>query len=215
MATLPDGFNGGPRGKIRNQVYYTNKWGQQIVRTIGIKEGSKGGEFANQDATALITNVLKPLKSFIDLGFQTPPVGKPWSAYNYASSYNKKNAIKGTYPDQEVDYEKLLLSIGDMPLPLNAKVTLRDGVLEFTWDADLETEGNFSRDQVMLSACFPESLKAINLLSGARRVAEKEIIKLPKYTRPQVIETYMAFISDDRKTLSDSVYVGQIIWEKQ
>ncbi|WP_442588442.1 DUF6266 family protein [Pedobacter sp. AW31-3R] len=214
MATLPDGFNGKARGRIRNLVYYTNKWGTLVVRTIGIKNGSKGEEFANQDATALITKVLKPVQPIIKVGFQHPPAGKHWHYYNYASSYNKKNAIKGRYPNQEIDFEKLKFSIGDMPAPLNAQVVLNKNKLEFTWDADLESEGTLSRDQVMLVAYFPETMTASILLSGARRSEEKEVMTLPRFRKRRVIEVYIAFISDDRETVSDSVHIGQLVWDK-
>jgi hypothetical protein len=215
MATLPNGFNGGMRGRIGNIVYYTNKWGNTVARTIGVKTGSKGGEFANQTATALITYLLKPVKPFIRIGFQNIPPGKEWNYHNYASSVNKLNAIKGTYPDQEVDYEKVMFAKGEMPLPANAQAALKDNEIVFTWDADLETAGNYSRDQVMVLAFFPQSMKAMFLTSGARRVEEREVLALPRFTSSMVIETYLAFISDDRILVSDSVYTGQLVWDKK
>lgn len=212
MATLPDGWNGSIRGRLGNVVWYPDPFGRIICRTIGAKTSSKGGEFGNQKGTELITTLLKPMVDFVRVGFQNVPAGMPWYPYQHASSVNKKNAVKGVFPNQEIDYEKVKFSVGDMPLPINAKVTLKNNTLEFTWDADLETEGNFSRDQVMLVAYFPETHKAINVLSGARRTEEKETIKLPRFTKEVVLETYMSFIGDDRKTLSNSVYTGQVIW---
>lgn len=215
MARLPEGFDGGMNGRLGNIVYYKNKWGNMVARTIGVKTGSRGGELANQQGTALITELLKPVKQFIKIGFQDIPPGKEWNYHNYASSVNKLNAIKGKYPNQEVDYTKVVFAIGDMPLPVNAQVTLKDSVLEFTWDADLDREGNYSRDEVMLMAYFPESLKAIFLTSGARRGTEREVLPLPRFSKPMVVETYLAFIGDDRKTMSNTVYTGQLIWDKQ
>jgi hypothetical protein len=206
MATLPNGFNGGMRGRIGNIVYYTNKWGNTVARTIGVKTGSKGGEFANQTATALITYLLKPVKPFIRIGFQNIPPFKEWNYHNYASSVNKLNAIKGTYPDQEVDYEKVMFAKGEMPLPANAQAALKDNEI---------VAGNYSRDQVMVLAFFPQRMKAMFLTSGARRVEEREVLALPRFTSSMVIETYLAFISDDRILVSDSVYTGQLVWDKK
>lgn len=202
-----------PTGKIGKTVTYMNKWGDLIQRSIGYKDGSKGGEFSNQQGTGLITNILKPMKEFIDIGFKNPPPDKHWSAYNYASSYNKINAVTGTYPDKKIDFEKFKVSKGNMPLPLNAKVKLVENTLHFSWDADLETEGNKEYDQVMLMAYFPESNKAIFLTGAAARVIQHEEIKLTKFIRPTVIEIYMAFVSNNRERMSDSVYLGQILRE--
>jgi hypothetical protein len=201
-------------GKSGRTVTYRNKWGDLIQRTIGVKEGSKGGEFGNQQGTALITYILKPLKSFIAVGFKNPPKDKHWDAYNYATSYNKINALQGTYPNREIDFNKFKVSKGDMPLPLNAKVELVNNLLQFTWDPDLQTDGNSEFDQVMLVAYMRESNKAICIMGGAMRTAKKDKIKLTKFTKPSVTETYIAFVSNNRERMSDSVYLGQIIREQ-
>jgi hypothetical protein len=214
MGILNDGPNGSINGKIGAHVVYEDEWGRQIIRTIGVKNGSYGGELANQQGTALTTNVLKPIRQVVEIGFKNVPPGKFWSAYNYASSYTKINAVTGTYPNKSIDFTKLMIAKGGLPLPLDVKVKLEQNVLEFTWNADLEIEGNDPRDQVMLVAYFRDSRRAINLLSGARREAEKETIKLPRFTKRMVIETYLAFVSDDRERMSDSVYAGQVIWDK-
>lgn len=215
MAILTNGINGPATGRIGDLLFYLNKRGQLICRTIGVKTSSKGGELANQKGTALTTALLDSVKEFIKIGFQNIPPDKNWHYYNYATSVNKLNAIKGIYPNQEIDYQKVMFSIGDLPLPKNPKVTLNNSVIDFTWDADMETAGTDRRDQVMLVAYFPESMRSICLASGARRTEETEKLKLPLFTKKAVIETYISFIGDDRKTLSNTVYAGQLIWDKK
>lgn len=200
-------------GKTGNTVTYKNKWGDTIQRTIGVKDGSKGGEFSNQQGTAIVTKVLKSMKNFLDIGFKNVPKGKRWYPYNYASSYNKINAVVGTYPDKEIDFSRFKVSKGDMALPLNGKVALVGNYLEFSWDADLESEGNQEYDQVMLLVYFRESNQSISLIGGAWRHLQKEKIKLTKFTKHSIIEVYMAFVSNDRNRVSDSVHLGQIIRE--
>jgi len=51
-------------------------------------------------------------------------------------------------------------------------------------------------------------------MGGAMRTAKKDKIKLTKFTKPSVIETYIAFVSNNRERMSDSVYLGQIIREQ-
>lgn len=69
----------------------------------------------------------------------------------------------------------------------------------------------------MMLAYLPANNTTWFVLSGARRNAGTDtlLVHLEKGDRGQskkddVIETYIAFISDDRLSISDSVYAGQI-----
>lgn len=214
MAILPNGINGPFIGRIGNTVGYLDKYGTNIIRGIGEKTSSKGKEFDNQQQTALVTGLLKPVKEFIKVGFRNAPAEKRWDYYSFATSVNKPGAIKGIYPDQEIDYEKVLFSLGNIPPPKNPAVVLNNSILEFSWTSDMDAEGTEADDQIMLIAYFPESMRALQQLSGARRIEQKQTLRLPVFTKETVIMTYMSFISDDRKKLSNSVFTGQVIWDK-
>ncbi|TCD01667.1 DUF6266 family protein [Pedobacter psychroterrae] len=66
------------------------------------------------------TGYQSKLSTLIDLSCSS--IEKGDSANNCARSYNLKHAIKGEYPDQEIDYPALRLSEGNLALPLNASV---------------------------------------------------------------------------------------------
>jgi len=214
MAKIPNGLHGPVTGRVGNGVYYQNKFGTNIYRGIGLKTSSADTELPNQQRTALVTKLLRPVSEFIKVGFHHVPAKKTFNYYTYATSVNKLGAIKGEYPNQEIDYEKVLFSIGNIPLPKAPGVILDNSVLEFSWENDLETDGTSASDQIMLVVYFPASTKAIFMFSGARRSEEKQIVKLPLFTKNMVIETYMSFISDDRKSISNSVHISQLIWDK-
>jgi len=214
MGILYNGINGAITGKLGGMNTYVDKFGRQIIKTNGKKSYVTKAEKGNQQGTALISEFLNSVKDIIKIGFQNIPAGKKWHYYNHATSVNKKQAIKSIYPTKEIDYEKVMFSAGDIPVPKKPIVTLNNSMLEFTWEADLDTEGTDGRDQIMLIAYFPQNLKSIKLLSGARRTEEKERLQLPLYTKDMVIETYISYLSDDRKKLSDTIYTGQINWNK-
>lgn len=98
---------------------------------------------------------------------------------------------------------------------MNAEVKLADKKLQFSWAPDLENEENDPSDQVMLIAYFPQTFLALTVKNGSPRTAGKHDIRLPSFKKAMVIETYMAFISEDRERVSDSIYLGQLIWDKQ
>lgn len=70
----------------------------------------------------------------------------------------------------------------------------------------------------MMLAYLPDSKRAFYLDSGARRSAGVDVLE-GKFNlvargsdkKDHFVETYMAFISNDRTQISDSVYMGQIV----
>jgi len=215
MGKLKIGAMGTNIGKIGNTVSYPLN-GEIITRMIGVRTGSSVLQNEVQERTALLNEFKKPIDEFIRIGLKINPKRKKgWSWYNDFMSINNPQAIAGIYPDLEINYEKIVLAKGNIPVPLNSKVTLNNSILNFSWEADLEIKGTDEGDQIMCIAYFPEILQAFTVLSGAKRGAEEQTIQLPSFTRKMVIETYMCFISDDRKRISNSLYTGQLIWDKK
>lgn len=209
-------YKGGPlslfSGKVGDTVSYTTKVGYSVIRQIGTRIAPfTAAERANQKGTGLVTNFLNALLPVIRIGFQNVPAGKHWTAYNYASSILKLNSLKGSGLDKEINYKAVVLSVGDIPPPKSKKVELLSNKLIFEWEADTDSEKADRNDRVMIVAYFPETLQAIFLLCGATRTEERQIIPLPDFTRETVMETYISFVSDDRKSVSNSVYTGQVI----
>ncbi|WP_139298307.1 DUF6266 family protein [Pedobacter hartonius] len=214
MGKLINGPMGTNIGKLGGYVSYFLH-GELVTRSIGVIDHWSDAQYANQMRTGLTTALLKPVKALINIGLKYSPKPKrSWSAYTQATSINKKQAIKGIYPDLEIDFEKVVLAIGDIPVPLNPQVQLSDGRIRFTWDADQQADGADQNDQVMCVAYFPETFQAFNQLSGAKRGEEKQDITLPSFTEEMRIETYICYVSEDRRRVSNSVYLGQLIWNK-
>lgn len=208
-------YKGGPlslvKGKVGEMVVYTTKTGYTVARSVGVRTAPfTGPELANQSGTALVTRFLKSLLPAIRLGFQNTPAGKHWTAYNYASSVIKINALKGTHPNRQIDYKKVILSVGDIPKPKNVKVQLSANQLDFTWDADMDTQGALASDRAMIVVFFPELMRGLTMLTGALRTEGKERFPLAGFTDETVMEIYISYIGANQKTVSDSVYAGQI-----
>ncbi|SEA61335.1 DUF6266 family protein [Pedobacter hartonius] len=211
MAKL-DGAFGDFHGKMGNMVFYKLN-GKTVGRTIGKVENFTEKQEEVLKRTELISPFLNPLIDFIRIGFKNTPKPWGWDFYSVATSMNKPGAIKGKYPDLKIDYEKVILSKGAIAPPKNPKVKLTGNSVEFSWDPDTDANGAETRDQVMLVAYFPETLKAVFLSSGARRTEGVDQLKLPSFNEDTIIETYMSFIADDRTDVSNSVYAGQLTWK--
>jgi hypothetical protein len=214
MAILRPGALGILIGRVGNMVFYELN-GKIVGRRIGVVSSYSNAQLGNQMEFGLTTLLLNPVDQFIRAGFKTTPKEPGWTFHSMAFSLNKKGSLKGSYPDIEIDFSKVIFSMGNLPLPKNPKVKLAGNQLQFSWEADLDNKENDEKDQVMLVAYFPETLQAMTVQSGSLRTLEKHDMLLPSFKEKKLIETYMAFISEDRERVSNSVYLGQIIWDNQ
>jgi hypothetical protein len=198
------------RKKEAKKVSYTTKTGYFVERTVGEREAPfTKPELINQQGTRLVTEFLKSLNPVIRIGYQNVPEGKHWTAYNHASSVLKLTAVKGTYPNKEIDFEKVRLSVGNLAQPKNVKVELADKQLTFSWDANMEAVAADINDRIMVVVYFPETKQSLYVINGAKRTEEREVLPLPDLPENTVIQTYIAFINRDSTECSDSVYSGQ------
>ena len=210
MAILNDGINGGFRGKVGTVVGYelNGKW---VIRKLPkLSKKNKRGTVAQNFQRGKFKKLhlfLDHTFDFIRVGFNLEGKRKGLSAHNAAKSYNLRNAFT---PEGEIDYNQVLVASGKLATPLGYTHAGDDIGIHFSWSYDKADAGGHARDQVMLLAYSVKKKKSIKLLSGARRSAEKETLEIPKVFKGVTFHTWIAFISDDRESISESRYVGEI-----
>lgn len=220
MAKLKNGILGPLIGKLANTVGY-ERLGQSLVRMAPRKTKKKKPRSDAQKAVNLRFKIVKSfiseINDFVNVGFRKEVAGTTKIPENGAVSYNLKNAVTGEYPNLSLDYSKVLVCKGKLPGPLNAVVDLDGNILKFKWDVNPNWSKKLKRDQVMMLAYLPATNSASYWLSGARRSAGADELEAPiqleaqgQAVKDQFIETYIAFVSDDRQSISDSVYLGRI-----
>ncbi|WP_449440222.1 DUF6266 family protein [Pedobacter steynii] len=208
MGIANSGLFGGHRGKIGDLVFYELN-GKTIVRSIGKsqKPPTENQQRAKTDMK-IVSATIKTLRPFIELGFSTM-IGKTgMNTHNLAVQYNIKNIIKGTYPNQEIACDKLLVSKGELKPAQNCVVTQTIDVLQFSWETNPQMAWPESTDQVMMLAYFPASKKLAYKLYGNNRLLGNDELEIPESLRGEYMETYVSFIAADRKDVADSIYTG-------
>jgi hypothetical protein len=211
MARLENGILGGIVGALGNLVGYMLN-GKYVIRTRSRKSTKPPTEkqLACRKKMMVVNIFLNRLVPYVQVGFTYTATGKNYSGYNAATAYQLKNAITGEYPDYTIDYTKVRLTEGPMNNEnINAAVTLQNNYLVFTWKADRSyIRGN---DHVMLLAYSPVLNEAVYTLCGAKRSTGTDTLLLPDATwKGKVVETYLSFMTEDRKKCTNSLYLGQI-----
>lgn len=222
MARLKFGPWGAIIGKLGNHVNYLRKGVSVIkMKPTPSKKRRTVGQKTTTQRFQLVIKFVGTINSFINVGYGPAAKNTNKIAQNLAASYNIRNAIKGEYPNQEIDYTLVRVCEGKLPLPPNIEVSVedlgKDVKLVYNWDIDPIGSYLRNRDQVMMLAYLPEMKEARYLDSGARRSEKQDSLIVQKnfgsVNWPKLVtfaEVYIAFVSNDRTSVSNSLYCGRI-----
>ncbi|TKC09161.1 DUF6266 family protein [Pedobacter frigoris] len=227
MARLKDGIFGMIVGKLGNLISY-DRLGENVVRMKTRKPKRKKPRTPAQQAVnirfSLVKSFVSAGKDFISVGFAADVKGTTRIPENGAVSYNLKHAVIGEFPDFQLDFENVLVSKGKLPTPEYAAVTREGNLLKFTWSTTDHDSYPRNRDQAMMFAYFPGTNDSVNtefITNGALRSKGQDELDIGYHlegatykTKKTSVEVYLAFISDDRKDVSNSLYLGNINLEE-
>jgi len=201
---------GAANGKISKMVFYQLN-GQEVIRGLGIKKKIKSKNvLAQNNSIKLLMAFFNKIKPFIKAGFKNKAAGTIHNYHNLATAYNRMHAVTFEGQQPVILYDKVLLSQGTALLPKQPNVARDPEGLRFNWDIEPELPWSTNQDQVMLLAWFPEISEALFSTAGAHRSTGTDLLPLPPSYRAIAAETYIAFVSEDRESVSNSVYLGSI-----
>jgi hypothetical protein len=212
MARIKKGILGPITGSISNIIGY-ERLGTPCIRGKGDPQPQNFTEKqkAHQLRVKLANSFINPTKNFINIGFSLSTSGGQ-TAHNVAISHALKTGTKGEFPDLELDFENLLVSDGALAGALNPQVQLTEHAhLEFSWEYNEGLEFSNRRDQVMLLAFSPKTKRSFYTIGGAKRSLGQETLEIYPEIENESFETYIAFITEDRKLISRSSYTGQVL----
>ncbi|SHE66675.1 GNAT family N-acetyltransferase [Pedobacter caeni] len=210
MGKLINGLFGGFHGRIGNLVGYTLK-GKHVIRTIGRSEKPlTPARKANCQKMTVVNEILKPSIQAIRAGFRLAVAGTDRNEYNEAVSYNKKNALQGAYPDISLDYSKVLMSMGTLPVAINPSISQAEEKITFNWEISASPVSEYHTDRTMLVIYFPDLKVSFCQLIGAKRVEGKDVIVISSEHINERMEAYISFAKDDGKAVSNSVHAGSL-----
>ncbi|MDG1422707.1 MAG: DUF6266 family protein [Flavobacteriaceae bacterium] len=208
MGKISQGILGGLSGKVGNVIGGSWKGIDYLrIKPSSVANPRTEGQVNQRNKFTATISFLQPNKDFLNIGFKAFAVKK--TAFNAAMSYTLGNAITGTAPDFTIDYSEALLSKGNLSSPLNPvkDLTVAEQV-SFTWD-DNSVDGNANAtDKAMLLVYNPIKKESISILNGNSRSSMSQTLTIPASYTGDTVEVFMAFVSEDGKIVSNSVYLG-------
>jgi hypothetical protein len=212
MATSKEKDGPWLNGRKSGTVYYTLN-GIRVARGIG--KSNKAPTLQQRtarQATAVTSKFLSEVMHYVKIGFEVMGKATRTNPQNQAFSYNRKNAVQGTYPDVTIVYSMVLLSMGPKPMPADLQAAIEGDLLVLTWNPDVNIPDALWDDQVIVLAYFPEIKNSVFLSGGAKRFQGLEKIPLGGIKRGYGLHVFFSMISNDRSRISNSQYLGQLYW---
>jgi hypothetical protein len=210
MGKIKQGVIGSFSGKVGNVVGAMWK-GIAYMRILpaSVANPKTDKQLDQRSRFTIILRFLQPLTQFLRTGFKNYAV--KMSAFNSAMSYNILNAIQGTYPNFTIDYPNALVARGKLAPALNqAAASTVAGTVLFTWTDNSDESGASALDQSLLVVFDPEKNQAVTFSKLGTRADATQEVTVPHSFSGDLVHCYMAFITPDGSTVSNSKYAGAI-----
>lgn len=211
MAVLKNGILGGFSGKVGNVVGYQSR-NQDLMRSVPKPRTSPptAGELANRKKFHEVQLWLSQIIPFLRVGFQD--YAPTYGGFVAAKSYLMKNALVGEKPDQVIDPAKVLVSFGKLNQPTDTSVTINSSSsLTISWNA----EGHYPHDERIMYLIYEVGNRALSETAGPKRSKGIAEVELPGFFAGKKVLVYLAFIQEDRRDRSNSLFLGEMQIPKQ
>ena len=187
--------------------------GKAVIRAIPQGSGSTPTKKQEEQhrLMAAANALLLPMLGFLKVGFARRANGM--TEMNAATSYNLKNALQATDGDVAVDYSKVRVSLGNLPLLVHnvrAQV-LADGTarsLEVAWENNSLAFGAADDDRVMLLVTNHDDFTCKYDMEAGLRSDGSLSATLPNGWAGTSFSAYMALRSADGRQVSESLHLG-------
>lgn len=208
MGTIKKGILGGFSGKVGNVVGASWK-SVSYIRSLpaNVRNPRTVKQVTQRTKFSMIQKFVRTLLPVVRVGFKGNAGGNN-SAYGAAISYNLLNAVKGVYPDFEIDFENASIAKGTLYGVSNPSATCSGGRLNIDWGTEMYSNAR-GDDRVAVIAYNPGNELAVYDLDVGARDDGAASLDLPPAWMGHEVETYLVFSSTDGTLVSDSIYTGR------
>ena len=160
----------------------------------------------------LVGSFLKTTAGLISVGYQgVSGAVTPW---NIALKYHLNEAVTGTYPNFQLNYEQVRLSLdgGLMnPAPDAKAVALADTMVKVSWKVDANANKSTQpTDKAYILMYNPAKKKSLSVTGNVLRSGLSIDLPMPGYFTGDVLYGWLFFVSADGKTVSETQYLGSV-----
>ena len=211
MGTYNKGILGAFSGKIGPVVGATWR-GKDIMRSLPRKtnRAATALQLQQRDKFAMVTEFITPINSIVSQYFGNNKGDK--TRRNQAMSYLLKEAITYVDPNLVWNFNKVLISRGDL-LGFDAMTATAGAAesIDFAW-TDNSGQGNATTTDKLVLVVYEETSKTTvySLDAGKRNQGTANLI-VPAYLSGLTVQVWAAFVAVDNKLYATSQYLGAVV----
>ena len=184
------------------------------IRPAKVNNPRTPAQQSNRGKFALMGRFLSTQSRLVRIGWNA--MAKNTTAFNEAMRYNLAESIDGEYPDFFIDFGKVKLSSGQLPVPANLQVTAASAQsLNLTWENNSGQELANGSDLLMAGLYDQESGEGFTITGGFTREQETALITLPDNWKNRTVEVFVFMVStlgigslNSKEHISPTVYGG-------
>lgn len=155
----------------------------------------------------MLTKLGSVSASFLKLGLLESKGEGTW--LSRFISVNFDDGITGTWPAYELNFQKLIMSQGNVDLPYNPAAQLQGSDINVTW-VDNSGIGNArDSDKAMFLVLNKDKNQSIADTEAADRETRQATYSLPASWNGDTVYVYFAMYRKEAKVASTSVFLGQ------
>lgn len=217
MATYKQGVHGDFSGRVGNIVGSSWK-GRSVmkIRPAKVNNPRTPAQQANRGRFSLMGRFLSTQSRLIRIGWNA--VAQNTTAFNEAMRYNLSEAIDGEHPDLFIDFSKVKLSHGQLPVPANLQVTAASSQsLNLVWENNSNQPLSNGSDLLMVGLYDQLSGEGYTLTGSFTRQQEAALIILPDNWKNRTVEVFVFLVSTlgigslkSAEHISSTVYAGSV-----
>jgi len=171
------------------------------------KQKEPYGKLASQQRMRLAMAFLNPLRPVINESWSSYGEGKKSKSFGQALRKVIQDAVQGNYPNQMIIPEKVMISMGPLPLPSIADIVRSPGTLEILYDNQFHPMAN-DGDELVLVVINPEmGIGARNDVVCYRKDGRIEV-ELPPQFEKAIFHAYLYGHNKKKTSFSKSYYLG-------
>lgn len=211
MSILSQGILGGFSGKT-GPVIGSSWRGKPVMRAKPVFKKNRtftDSQLNQQEKFKLMTSFLRSIDYLLNLSYKKGKNSK--SGFQEAFSENIKNAIAGELSPFSIDYEKVKLAHGGIPVLSVIDCTAEaSNMVKFSWNLQLDQGKKASEADRAIGVLYcPEDNLFLTSEFNTRRSGLELLVDAAMFTGKQV-HSWFFFLSDNEALASNSVYTGSI-----
>jgi hypothetical protein len=155
----------------------------------------------------VMTKCMKPLQYLLSCLNRNP---KDTAHFKLVLKENIRRAFKGRYPAARIDYSRLIVSKGKLPIPPALTVSsAKPGQLVLTWNDNSGSRHALESDYLFVALFNRSSQKWLFEMDEAERSAGYFEMNANGFLG-KLVHVYAGFVSGDSCRVSTSVYLGEL-----